>query len=577
MARDTRAADPWLLLAKIQLAQRNTDQAEGAFLRAIELNPDLRMPYVLLAQLYVSTHKEKQALEHLNGLVARHPNDVAALMQIGMLQDEMKNFSAARGAYEKLLTVNPRFSPALNNLANLCSEHFAQLEKAYEYARRARELLPGDPFAADTLGWLLYRKGDYSHALSLFQEAAAKLPSEPEVQFHLGMTYYMLDDPQLALPALQRAVASVKEFPHKEEGTQRLALLAIDVKKADTAAVGKLEEQLRAIPSDPVALDLLDSFYERNGSLDQAVKAYERALRFNPNNARVMAQLAQLYDTYRHDPHKALELAKEAHSLAPDDPRIAHIAGRLAFQARNYQWAASLLQESARQLPDDADISYDLAWALYGNGQPSEAEAALRMACQAKAPFSRTSEANRFLAMVAAANTVAAASLAAPEAQQVLAADPNYVPALMVSAIAREQQGKDLEAAQFYERALRCYPLFAPAARNLAILYAGHLADDSKAYPLAIKAREAFPQDPVLARTLGILAYRRGDFAGSAQLLKETARKRDRDAELFYYLGLAQYRLRQSKETKTSLQGALALNLSPKFADEARRILAELK
>src|SRR2546423_1386105 len=127
-------------------------------------------------------------------------------MQIGMIQNEITNYVAAREAYEKLLALNPRFTPALNNLANLCYERFDQLDKAYEYARRAREFLPNDPFVADTVGWLLYQKGDYGHALSPIQEAAAKLPEEPEVQFHLGMTYYMLDQVESARAPLQRAL-----------------------------------------------------------------------------------------------------------------------------------------------------------------------------------------------------------------------------------------------------------------------------------------------------------------------------------------------------------------------------------
>src|SRR5688572_18247511 len=115
-------------------------------------------------------------------------------MLVGMIHNEKKNFAGARDAYEKLIAINPDFSPALNNLAYLYSEKFNQPDKAFEAARRAHELQPLDPFSADTLGWILYKRADYTWALSLLQESAERLGAHAEVQFHLGMTYYMMSD-----------------------------------------------------------------------------------------------------------------------------------------------------------------------------------------------------------------------------------------------------------------------------------------------------------------------------------------------------------------------------------------------
>ena len=82
----------------------------------------------------------------------------------------------------------------MNNLACLYSEHLGQLEKGYQLARKVRDLAPTDPSVADTLGWILYHKGEYSPALNLLRESAAKLTAQPEVQYHLGMTHYMMGD-----------------------------------------------------------------------------------------------------------------------------------------------------------------------------------------------------------------------------------------------------------------------------------------------------------------------------------------------------------------------------------------------
>jgi tetratricopeptide (TPR) repeat protein len=165
----------------------------------------------------------------------------------------------------------------------------------------------------------------------------------------------------------------------------------------------------------------------------------------------------------------------------------------------------------------------------------------------------------------------------AAEADKVLSTDPAFVPALMVSAAVKEQKKSYKEAAQLWERALSRFPLFTPAIRNLALVYFEQLGDDQKAFECATKARETMRDDPQVAKTLGVLCYRRGDYARSTQLLQEGLRKLNDDAESTYYLGMAQYQLKQRAQGKESLQRALALNLPAKLAEDAQRVLREMK
>ena len=125
----------------------------------------------------------------------------------------MENFPQARDAYEKVLSINPNFVPALNNLAYLDAERLNDLDKAYELARRARDLQGDDPAIADTLGWVLSKRGDYQQALTILQESAEKLPDNPEIQFHLGMTAYAMGQTDIAKVALKKAARQPKIFP----------------------------------------------------------------------------------------------------------------------------------------------------------------------------------------------------------------------------------------------------------------------------------------------------------------------------------------------------------------------------
>src|SRR5262249_56977161 len=105
---------------RIYLAQRDFTHAEPDLLKAIELDPKLEPAYQLLAQLYVASNRQEEAIAKLSAFV-EHDKTVPALMQLGMINEQMKHFDAARDAYEKLLTVAPNFPLALNNLAVLYS------------------------------------------------------------------------------------------------------------------------------------------------------------------------------------------------------------------------------------------------------------------------------------------------------------------------------------------------------------------------------------------------------------------------------------------------------------------------
>jgi hypothetical protein len=147
-------------------------------------------------------------------------------------------------------------------LACLYSEHLGQLDKAYELANKARGLLPDDPWTADTLGWIFFKKAQYDRALALLRESGEKLPAEPEIQFHLGMTDYMLGKQEPARLALQRAVETGRDFPDKQDAQRRLALLNLDTRVANATDLADLEERLREEPNDPVALGRLAAIQE---------------------------------------------------------------------------------------------------------------------------------------------------------------------------------------------------------------------------------------------------------------------------------------------------------------------------
>src|SRR5439155_25656323 len=135
----------------------------------------------------------------------------------------------------------------------LYAERLNDVDKAYDLARKARDLQGQDPGVGDTFGWVLYKRGDYQQALTILQESAEKAADRPEIQFHLGMTAYMMGQTDLAKVALRKAASAAKDFPGKEESKRRLALLESGTAASPELSIAQLEAMTKEQTNDVVA------------------------------------------------------------------------------------------------------------------------------------------------------------------------------------------------------------------------------------------------------------------------------------------------------------------------------------
>jgi Flp pilus assembly protein TadD len=122
------------------------------------------------------------------------------------------------------------------------------------------------------------------------------------------------------------------------------------------------------------------------------------------------------------------------------------------------------------------------------------------------------------------------------EIENYLRKRPNDPAALARLAMLQQRDGNQDQAIKTCERLAAEHPFYAPATRQLALLYGPNATDVAKAYDWAEKARKAYPDDPEVAKTLGILSFRRRYYPRSLELLKEAAAKRPDDVELLFYI-----------------------------------------
>jgi tetratricopeptide (TPR) repeat protein len=550
------------MLGKVYAVQRDGSNAESELRKAVELDSNFGLAYNGLVSIYVAENKLPQAIAQLESALQKNPNDPPVLLTLGVVYEHMKDYPKARDNYEKVISVRPEAFVALNNLAYLYAERFNQLDRAYELAQKAHTLQPGDAAIADTLGWILYKRGDYQQAVALLQESAGKGPVNPEQRFHLGMAHYMMGHAEAARSALENAVSGAVDFPGKDEARRRLA--SLEASPAQPAQAS----------GDLLALTRLAESYEQKGDPARAATTYEQALKLNPGLLSLVLKLAQLHAGPLHNNDKALDYAKKARALAPNDAQAAGVLGQIAFQANNFSWAYSLLQESARKGSNDPSVLHDFALAAYALGKVPEARQTMQRCLDDAPDPKRSDEAKKFLTMTVL-DSPAAELPAEGDIQEILSTQSDYVPALMAQAAIRMRHNDEDAAAGIFSRVLQKYPDFAPAQKRLAAIYLNDPDKLQEAYELAMKARKALPDDPELARTLAEASFKRNEFPYAIQLFQQSAAAQGLTAKDLYYLGLAQFQTKQDVNARESLRRALSAGLQDPLAQEAKKRLAE--
>jgi tetratricopeptide (TPR) repeat protein len=211
--------------ARVYAAEKKWDEAEKALLRVLEIDPKNSAAYALMAESFRARKADPAVAGSVERFVAQRPADEAAAIIGAEFFVAAKNYARAREIYERHLESKPEAAAALNNLANLCSEHLNQPERALELARKARQLGPWSPIVADTLGWILYHRKEYPEALALLEESAKGLPNHAEIQYHLGMVQHALGNKEAAITALTISANAATESPGKHEAKRQLALL----------------------------------------------------------------------------------------------------------------------------------------------------------------------------------------------------------------------------------------------------------------------------------------------------------------------------------------------------------------
>jgi tetratricopeptide (TPR) repeat protein len=339
----------------------------------------------------------------------------------------------------------------------------------------------------------------YRPAGDLLAEISERHPTEAEEYRGEVVPYYPSPLPQTSENMLYKGVAQVALKNNLQQGLADLS-----------------RETSQQPPSQPEFYVALGDAWRNSGKFQEAVTAFEEALKLKPNSIIALQSLAGTLKAMG-ELSRGQEVLRRASHIAPQNADIWFQYGLLDAQLGHTENALEKIQKAVTLNPDLPEVYTSLGAAFAGNGQLNLAEDAARQALSID-PYDAA--AYDVSGRVLDANGKTSEALYAFEKATRLRAD--YAPYLYNYALMLAHLDRLDDAQKPAEAAVRADPNFPEAHDFLGGLFArkAQFPEAAREYLLALQLRPNFGRAQL---DLGLLLARQGDLTGAAEHLRKAA------------------------------------------------------
>lgn len=322
---------------------------------AYEEHRDNPEAITLLGNVYLATGDKRNALAMYRELVKKLPDSFDAHYKLALMQMESGQHVQARESLAKVLQINPEFVLAQDALIRLNLAE-RKVEEALKVARDIQRRFPRSHVGFDREGMIHTANKQYAPAANAYSRA-------------------------LELGAGSRGLIKL-HVAYRRAGQGNLAAEA-------------LAAWMKNHPDDPVVSEYAAEYFMNSGRNKESIALYERLLRKEPSNIKILNNLANLYQ--REKDKRALATAERAYRSAPEHPVIQDTLGWILIEEGQAQRGVDLLQKAIVAAPRVSVFRYHYAVGLLRINRKAEAKKALQEVIASGQDIPEVEEARRLL------------------------------------------------------------------------------------------------------------------------------------------------------------------------------------
>jgi tetratricopeptide (TPR) repeat protein len=179
-----------LLMGGISLVQQDSLKESLPLLeQALELNPEDALGNYYLGTVLSQLGRSEEAVPRLRMALKTRADWVSAIAALAGAYENLKAYATADSFYSAAIKIDSTNALVLNNYGYSLSVRGVRLEEAAAMARKAIAKDPDNGAYLDTMGWILFRMGDYENARPFLEKAFRLRGNSADVIEHLGDLY----------------------------------------------------------------------------------------------------------------------------------------------------------------------------------------------------------------------------------------------------------------------------------------------------------------------------------------------------------------------------------------------------
>lgn len=182
------------------------DRAIGVVQAALTHDPDNADYYLYLGSFYEELERYDEALKVFQEGLRRDDKSARLHFRIGVVYDKMGSRQDSISAIKAVLKLTPNDAEALNYLGYTYADMGINLDEAETLIQTALRLKPDDGYITDSLGWVYFKRGQYTQALKWLNKAVQLVPDDPTILEHIGDVYLQMESREKALTFYRRSL-----------------------------------------------------------------------------------------------------------------------------------------------------------------------------------------------------------------------------------------------------------------------------------------------------------------------------------------------------------------------------------
>ena len=192
--------------AMILKKENRPADAVSVIIGAIGKKNDQVVLYLYLSSLYEDSKDMVKAEKIIREGIALFPRNTDLHYALGTILEKVNRFEESIQSMEKVLSLDPQNADALNFIGYSYADRGMRLDQAEQMIVQALKIKPDNGYILDSLGWVYFKKNQYTKALNQLKRALELLPDDPNIIEHLGDVYLKIGQNKNAAEYYRKAV-----------------------------------------------------------------------------------------------------------------------------------------------------------------------------------------------------------------------------------------------------------------------------------------------------------------------------------------------------------------------------------